>query len=707
MKSHSNPLLHVSAIVAALTISAEAATDITIVNPSFETGNIAGWGGGPDTGALNYTPALATSGSWVGYEGNFSGATYMYQDLPNVPSSSAYTFTIDLGVWWSATNTNNGPVTVGLEKTGALVNTTVVPVDTLTNTAAQTWSVTLVNDGSIAPGDTLRIYVDKGAQTTGGGDYLVTLDTAKLQAVARDLNWTNAAANMTWSSTDDNWSEGPGWEYSADNAFFGAAGVGEVNLAENLGVHNITFDSAGYTITGSTLRLYNSTITANADATISSSFVGGSSLIKAGNGTLTLTGPNGYTGNTTINAGTLKIAEGASIYNGGFNNTSVLTVNDGATLELNRWGYGPGAANQSLGGLDYNPARFVINGGTVKYTGGAAGAPTDPAESPYGPGFTIGALGATLDAATAGDTWTVKFDDRGYGPIASNEGGTLTLTGVGNGVFDKELGGTGGVVKNGTGTWELNRTNTYDGNTVVNDGALNVTSTGSLRFSPTSNATTNAVSGSATGTLSFLGTVDLDLGAANTTGGNLWNLFDLDSFTVAPSLSGTTGVSSNLGAFTEVSAGTWELPVTGAKWVFTEADGNLAYVVTATDYDNWELANGVSGTETDDDDADGLSNFEEYAFGLDPTGGSSVNPITVQLNKAAKSFSYQRRDNGLTGLTYTVWFSTDLSTWSQDTGASQPDGTPDGNGVETINVTLSVLPGDPLPAKLFVQVRAN
>jgi fibronectin-binding autotransporter adhesin len=202
---------------------------------------------------------------------------------------------------------------------------------------------------------------------------------------------------------------------------------------------------------------------------------GAGTLTKSGAGTLTLTGANTYTGNTTINGGTLKIAEGASIYNGGYNGSAILTVNNGATLELNRWGYGPGSANQSLGGLDYNPARFVINGGTVKYTGGAAGAPTAPGESPYGPGFTIGALGATLDAATAGETWTVKYDSRGYGPIASNDGGTLTLTGVGSGVFDKELGGTGGVTMNGSATWELNRTNTYTGATTVNSGKLLIT----------------------------------------------------------------------------------------------------------------------------------------------------------------------------------------------------------------------------------------
>lgn len=131
-------------------------------------------------------------------------------------------------------------------------------------------------------------------------------------------------------------------------------------------------------------------------------------------------------------------------------------------------------------------------------------------------------------------------------------------------------------------------------------------------------------------------------------------------------------------------------------------------LVAVDDYAAWSgpsgfnLANGPAG----DDDNDGLTNQEEYAFGLIPNSGASVNPITIQVNKSAKTFSYTRRDTTKTDLTYSVWFSTNLSTWTQDTAATE--GTPVLTGeVETVQVTLSTLPGDPLPAKLFVQVRAN
>jgi hypothetical protein len=183
-------------------------------------------------------------------------------------------------------------------------------------------------------------------------------------------------------------------------------------------------------------------------------------------------------------------------------------------------------------------------------------------------------------------------------------------------------------------------------------------------------------------------------------------LFNLASFASAPDLSSTAAVTSTLGSFTEATPGSWEYPVTGAKWVFTESNGQLAYVVTATDYDTWKSANGVTGGVNDDDDSDGLTNHEEYAFGLDPTGGSSVNPFAVPFDKAIGTFSYTRRSLTLQDpdLSYTVWYSTDLASWNQDTGASQGDAVLNGE-VETVPVTIS--PALLTNSKLFIQVRAD
>jgi hypothetical protein len=137
-------------------------------------------------------------------------------------------------------------------------------------------------------------------------------------------------------------------------------------------------------------------------------------------------------------------------------------------------------------------------------------------------------------------------------------------------------------------------------------------------------------------------------------------------------------------------------------------DNVLITQAPASDYDDWAASFGLVGAIGDDDDKDGLTNGMEYAFGLKPNDGSSVNPITVQLNKSAATFTYQRRDPALnTGLTYTVWTSTDLVGWTQSTyaTANQAAGVGDINGVQSVVVTVSPTPlTDP---KLFIQVRAN
>jgi len=102
-----------------------------------------------------------------------------------------------------------------------------------------------------------------------------------------------------------------------------------------------------------------------------------------------------------------------------------------------------------------------------------------------------------------------------------------------------------------------------------------------------------------------------------------------------------------------------------------------------------------------DYDGDGMTNQQEFAFGLNPTTGSSVNPIVVPLDKAAGTFSYTRTANS--GLTYTVETSINLRSWSP-AAATQTPGTPNSDGVETVAVTLTTPPsGD----KFFVRVIAQ
>ncbi|MCX6880323.1 MAG: hypothetical protein NTW21_41930 [Verrucomicrobia bacterium] len=127
--------------------------------------------------------------------------------------------------------------------------------------------------------------------------------------------------------------------------------------------------------------------------------------------------------------------------------------------------------------------------------------------------------------------------------------------------------------------------------------------------------------------------------------------------------------------------------------------------VPSTTYEAWASTHGIPGEPAGgDSDGDGMTNFQEYAFGLDPTKGSSVSPIKVLLDKAAGTFSYTRTAG--TALAYTVWTSTDLQTWDGPVAATQPPGTPDGNGVETVDVQLTGYT-PPSGGTLFVRVKAE
>jgi hypothetical protein len=123
-------------------------------------------------------------------------------------------------------------------------------------------------------------------------------------------------------------------------------------------------------------------------------------------------------------------------------------------------------------------------------------------------------------------------------------------------------------------------------------------------------------------------------------------------------------------------------------------------------YETWvggTFANAFTDTAaTSDPDGDGKINRDEFAFGLDPTTGSSVNPITQQLDKATGIFKYRRTKNS--GLTYKVYYSTNLSAWTLDAAATQTPAAAVA-GVETVTVTLAA--ATPLNGKLFVRVEAT
>lgn len=194
---------------------------------------------------------------------------------------------------------------------------------------------------------------------------------------------------------------------------------------------------------------------------------GDGALIKNGAGTMRLTASNTFSGNLTINGGVLELSSTGKLYNGGFNSSAVITVNNGGTWRMPDYSYG------GVGQLADYAQRRVLNGGTIEVTGNSHASGQD---------FTVTAQGGTFRYSATGQTLTLT----GNGNTNTQLDGTLTFDTTGNievsGV-SAILQGTGGLTKTGAGTLTLGADNTYTGNTHVTQGTLVINgsvSTGNL-----------------------------------------------------------------------------------------------------------------------------------------------------------------------------------------------------------------------------------
>jgi autotransporter-associated beta strand protein len=134
----------------------------------------------------------------------------------------------------------------------------------------------------------------------------------------------------------------------------------------------------------------------------------GGSLVKSGAGTLTTSGANTFSGATTVNSGTLKIASG-----GALNSSSSISVANGATLEnANGGSITPALTLNEGAALTTSAASSSFNPTTLTLTGDLSD------------GWTAIALTATL----------------GSGLDKTNAALTLTLTGITAGTYNLTSG---------------------------------------------------------------------------------------------------------------------------------------------------------------------------------------------------------------------------------------------------------------------------
>jgi fibronectin-binding autotransporter adhesin len=236
---------------------------------------------------------------------------------------------------------------------------------------------------------------------------------------------------------------------------------------------------------------------------------GGGALTQDGLGTLTLSGVDTYTGNTTINAGSLVISGAGQLnsgsYAGNIANAGTFTYGSSASQTLSGIISGTGALTQTGAGTLTLTGPNTYTGSTTLNAGIANAGVAESANvsGPFGKQLANAAGTIIFGGGTLQYSAANQFDYSGRFSTAANQP-VIIDTGVQTVTFATALTSSGGsLTKAGVGTLTLAPNNTYTGATTINAGTL-VLSGNNSASAVTDNATLQLVgAGALTGALTL------------------------------------------------------------------------------------------------------------------------------------------------------------------------------------------------------------
>ncbi len=541
-------------------------------------------------------------------------------------------------------SSGSGKVAPGLNSVGTLTVGNITLNGTLEIETTSTPTTDLLNAGTLTLGGTSILNLpNTNTYSNSAVDYTIATYTSLVGSIFGTINGlpvgysvnygsgTNSAITLHYAAIPtDIWNGNvnSNWDVATTANWQGSTTYHDGDIAQfdnTSATQNVTITGGNVTpaaVIVSNDSSHNYTITATAGNAI----IGPGALTKSGNGKLTISGPNTYSGGTNVNAGTIELGSNNALPSTGpvaiavagvldvknFNNTLAdVTVTGGAvngtgTLTVN--------SLTLVNNATFNP-NLVLNGALTKSGTGSSALPGN---------VDLGGSVSRSVAVVPGTSPELTLNGVvSNGGISKSGNGMLVLGNASNS-FSGGLNITAGTVQIGTAgalpsanSVTLTSGATLDGNnTAVAISGLSGTGgtvslgTGSLSVSQTTTTSYAGAITGATASVTKTGSGELDLAGTNTFGGGL----NVNGGSVRLNTTASAGTAPN--TVTVGPSGTLALITGGATFVnpFVLNGGTLGNTTSTTAvtisnsltvnansvidaFDPITLANGVNGQD--------------------------------------------------------------------------------------------------------------